>query len=126
VGEAECEDVEVIDGKRAAELLKELDSSPDFFDLTPEGDDLDAQETLIRCNRCGLPVRGSFCTNENCPFFQHEQGCSKGWVNHPLESKEDVCTCVRVNAVWLLADIEERPKRSALAQFLHQEDRSEE
>lgn len=55
-------------------------------------------ETISTCRRCGSDIKNGLCKDETCPFSDHEQSCSVGWVGHDAhpEANEDTeCDCVR-------------------------------
>ena len=48
-----------------------------------------------RCSRCGSPLDKGFCTDDTCPFENHLQSCTKGWLGHPQYARleNNPCNC---------------------------------
>lgn len=49
------------------------------------------------CQRCSSELIDGFCTDETCPFSDHEQVCGLGWSGHPEHDcgVYEPCSCER-------------------------------
>jgi hypothetical protein len=43
----------------------------------------DNDRIIAKCDRCGSPLAGNFCSDETCPFSDHPQDSKEGWAGHP-------------------------------------------
>jgi hypothetical protein len=53
------------------------------------------------CQRCGSPLDDEgFCTDETCPFSDHDQSCLAGFMGHPDHPQANIekCSCRTIEA----------------------------
>ena len=54
------------------------------------------------CRRCDSPLdTNGYCLDDTCPFSNHKQGCSMGWIGHPahLVDETEECTCGTIDEI---------------------------
>ena len=56
----------------------------------------------MHCKRCGSDVKNNRCTDQTCPFSDHDQDCRAGWNGHPSvdplpddDTAPLQCTCTK-------------------------------